>query len=788
MNEAAVIELQDSLQTIQSGPASDLAATKSWRMTGKEVSTLAAIDTAVQQYMEQNNVPGGAIAVARNGKLIFARGYSWSEPSAETTSPTSLFRLASCTKPLTRIGTYRLIESGALGLTDNVQNILQLKLPNGTPLPQDAKPANLETDGHYFHAVQVDHLLSHMGGWDRNTSGTNEPTFFHDMDVAKAFGKGLPVTREEIARWGAAQMMQFWPGQRFAYSNFGFLLLGLIIERKTGRDYISWMRDNIFAPLGVTRPRLSLPLELSRAPEEIAYFAADPKLSADLVTGVGSAPIQYGGENNANFASFGGWVMSAPDYVRILAAYAPGQTPPTKTHFKDMAGAPRATRGGTGCTEHSGGTPGTYTYASLRDDEIAIAVFFNKDAPNSMKWNGVTRDPVDVWHEVLSAVTAWPTGDQFPSVMTAPVPPGPERLDVFATGLDGAVSHAAWEQNVASARWRGWWPVDNIVAGSASPAIAVTRDSNHLDLFVAGVDGKLYTAGWASGVANQAWRGWWTILTGTIQPDGSLTAVSRAPNKLDAFHVANDGGVYTAVWESGVNDDAWMGWWRIGTLKAKPGSVVTAVSREPNKLDIFVAGNDGVVYTAAWDANVPGGWRGWWDILGGAVPAGGSVTAVARTPNKLDVFVVSGDGFIYTAAWEGDVNNGAWSGWWRIGSLQANPGNVVTAVSRDANKLDVFVAGSDGKTYTAAWDANIPGGWRGWWSILTGAIQPGGVITAVSRAANKLDAFYVGNDGGVYTAAWEGGVNNDLWAGWWRIGTLQSKPGARVSVVTRKLS
>ena len=53
----------------------------------------------------------------------------------------------------------------------------------------------------------------------------------------------------------------------------------------------------------------------------MAYVAQDGRLSADFVTGVGSAPIQYGGENNANFASFGGWVMSAPDYVKILAAY-----------------------------------------------------------------------------------------------------------------------------------------------------------------------------------------------------------------------------------------------------------------------------------------------------------------------------------------------------------------------------------------------------------------------------------------------------------------------------------
>jgi CubicO group peptidase (beta-lactamase class C family) len=784
----AILDSDSAAVAVEAPNANNLAATKTWRMTGSEVTELKALDQAVEEYMKQHSVPGGAIAVARNGKLIFARGYSWSEPTQETTSPTSLFRIASCTKPLTRIGIHKLIENHSLALTDNVQSILQLTLPNGAKPTKDPKPADLETDGYYFNEVQVDHLMRHSGGWDREKSGFNEPTFFKDMEVAQAFSKGLPVTREEIARWGTGQKMQFWPGFRYAYSNFGFSLLGLVIERKTGSDYISWMRDKIFAPLGVTRPRLGLPLELSRAPEEVAYTAQDGRLTADFVTGIGSAPIQYGGENNANFASFGGWVMSAPDYVRILASYAPGQTPPTQTHFKDMAGAPRGNHGGVACTEHGGGMPGTTTYIALRDDEIAIAVFFNEDAPPTMTWKGATRDAGDVWHEVLNAVTKWPTNDQFPAVMTKPVPPGPERLDVFATDLDGLVSQAAWEANVASARWRGWWPIDNIVANFGSPSVAVTRDSNHLDLFVTGKDGKAYTAGWAAAIADQAWRGWWDILGGLVPAGGTVTAVARTPNKLDAFVVSGDGFVYTAAWESGVNNNAWAGWWRIGSLQAKPGSIVTAVSRDANKLDIFVAGNDGKAYTAAWDADVPGGWRGWWDILGGLVPAGGAVTAVARTPNKLDVFVVSGDAFVYTAAWEGGVNNNAWAGWWRIGSLQAKPGSVVTAVSRDANKLDLFVAGSDGKTYTAAWDANIAGGWRGWWTILTGAIQAGGVITAVSRAPNKLDAFHVGNDGGVYTAAWEGGVNQDQWAGWWRIGELKSVPGARVSVVTRKLS
>ena len=126
--------------------------------------------------------------------------------------------------------------------------------------------------------------------------------------------------------------------------------------------------------------------------------------------------------------------------MRILAAYAKGQTPPTTTHLKDMIGAPRATHDNVGCTEHYGGLPGTSTYAALRDDDIAIVAFFNKDAAATFRWNNADSHIVTVCHQILGDVTSWPTTDQFPSVMTSPVPHGPERLDVFATGLDGTVS------------------------------------------------------------------------------------------------------------------------------------------------------------------------------------------------------------------------------------------------------------------------------------------------------------------------------------------------------------
>jgi hypothetical protein len=143
------------------------------------------------------------------------------------------------------------------------------------------------------------------------------------------------------------------------------------------------------------------------------------------------------------------------------------------------------------------------------------------------------------------------------------------------------------------------------------------------------------------------------------------------------------------------------------------------------------------------------------------------VTGISRSADKLDIFVTGGDGGIYTAAWEpGDT---AWRGWWRIGTATAPARSWVTAESRSADKLDVFVTRTGGSIATAAWQ---PGdeSWRGWWQIAGGSTAPGAPVGCTTRSTDKLDVFSIGMDGRVYTAAWESG--DTVWRGWWVVGNL----------------
>jgi hypothetical protein len=234
-------------------------------------------------------------------------------------------------------------------------------------------------------------------------------------------------------------------------------------------------------------------------------------------------------------------------------------------------------------------------------------------------------------------------------------------------GFDTAVHAGARDSN-------GNYPTEDLVSANCPvppfgpPVSAVMRNSSSLDVFSIGRDGRIMAAAWEQQVLEGQWRGWWHIRGGKTSKNAKVASVSRDPNKLDVFVVGNNGRIYTAAWDKKVNESEWRGWWSIGELVAPPGSAISAVSRDPNKLDVFVVGNNGRIYTAAWDQNVSQGkWRGWWNIQEGKdCPPGAPVSAVSRDPNKLDVFVVGNNGRIYTAAWDQNVSQGKWRGWWKI--------------------------------------------------------------------------------------------------------------------------
>lgn len=164
----------------------------------------------------------GAVLVARDGQVLLDRGYGsanleWKIPNDGDTK----FRLGSVSKQFTAAAILLLQERGKLSLDAPVRTFLP-----------DAPAA--------WEKVTVRHLLSHTGG---------VPNFTSFDDYGKT--KTLPATLDSLTARFRDKPLEFQPGEKFAYSNSGYILLTAIVEKASGQPYAAFVADNIFKPLGM---------------------------------------------------------------------------------------------------------------------------------------------------------------------------------------------------------------------------------------------------------------------------------------------------------------------------------------------------------------------------------------------------------------------------------------------------------------------------------------------------------------------------------------------------------
>ena len=260
-------------------------------------------------FIQKYHLPGGALAVAQDGRIVYARGFGYADrDKKEPVQPDALFRIASVTKPLTAVAVLQLVERGKLDLDDKVFDVLGLKAPRGPKAKFDDR----------WKKVTILHLLQHRGGWDRDKSFDpmfRSPTICEELKVEP------PADQDAIIRYMLRQPLDFDPGERYAYSNFGYCLLGRVIEKVSGSGYEEYVKKEVLAPLGIRRMRLGKTLRTGRAPGEVRYYApgkGDGGHGAALGKPV---PLPYGAWCLEAMDSHGGWIASAEDLVRFAAAF-----------------------------------------------------------------------------------------------------------------------------------------------------------------------------------------------------------------------------------------------------------------------------------------------------------------------------------------------------------------------------------------------------------------------------------------------------------------------------------
>jgi CubicO group peptidase (beta-lactamase class C family) len=392
---------------------------KQWTATGHTIAELADFDNTMQSFMQARSISGGALAVTRNGRLVLARGYTYTDDAEDlTVQPTSLFRIASISKPLTATAVLRLVQDGRLSLSSKVKDLISLTPPPGQ-FP-DARLAN----------VTVRNLLQHLGGWNRDIAF--DP-MFRDANIAAALGSPLPISQDNILTYMTGQPLQHNPGTIYAYSNYGYCLLGQIITAVTGLPYANYVSQVVFNPLLITRPTLGRTLPANRLPMEVKYHSQ--YFGPTVFNNSGSiAPYPYGGWNLENMDSHGGWLASAIDLVRFAASFDDPASSPllNAASITTMFGLPenipsanytpgdwyyacgwavRDWGGGNRNTWHDGSLDGTYTLMVRRgSDHTNWCVLFNqRDDASNLSYSDIDG----ALHAAANAVTTWPDHDLF---------------------------------------------------------------------------------------------------------------------------------------------------------------------------------------------------------------------------------------------------------------------------------------------------------------------------------------------------------------------------------------
>jgi CubicO group peptidase (beta-lactamase class C family) len=236
-------------------------------VTGVPAPELASLDELLLAFLRENEIAGASLAITKEGRLVHARGFGWADPDGQVkVSPTSLFRIASISKPITAVAILMLIERGKLKLDDKAFDLIALQ-----PLPGRERDPRLKD-------ITVRHLLEHTAGFDRAKSF--DP-MFRPVMIAKELDVPPPAQPEHIIRYMLGQPLDFDPGSRHAYSNYGYCVLGRIIERVSGQPYETFVRHEVLKPLGITRTKLGKTLE--RAADEVRYRDAKSRTAPAIL-------------------------------------------------------------------------------------------------------------------------------------------------------------------------------------------------------------------------------------------------------------------------------------------------------------------------------------------------------------------------------------------------------------------------------------------------------------------------------------------------------------------------
>jgi CubicO group peptidase (beta-lactamase class C family) len=244
--------------------------------------------------LETYEVPGLSVAIAIKGKPAYVEAFGVADrETGEALTPQHRFRIVSISKTITSTGIFTLIEAGKLRLDSYVfgpDAVLGADYPSPPTLESLMKA---DASRSFNEQITIEHLLTHTTGvWPH---GPGDP-----------LRKNKEMTHRQLIAWTLEHMpLTTPPGQVFAYSNFGYCILGRVIEKLTGQPYDQYIKDNILKRCGIVDMQIAKNAREERAANEVRYYGSYDPYKRDVV----------------RLDSCGGWIGTPSDltafFVRI---------------------------------------------------------------------------------------------------------------------------------------------------------------------------------------------------------------------------------------------------------------------------------------------------------------------------------------------------------------------------------------------------------------------------------------------------------------------------------------
>jgi CubicO group peptidase (beta-lactamase class C family) len=339
----------------------------------------AAMAATAEGFRRKYAVPGLSVAIARKGRHVYQEAFGVADAEeGESLAPHHLFRIASVTKPITSSAILDLVEMGSLKLEDRVFGEGGVLGTRFGRMPY----------GRYIEAITIEHLLTHTcGGWPNDAQ---DPMFTNPS-----------MSHEELIAWTLDSVpLAHTPGQSFAYSNFGFCLLGRVIEAVTGRSYAEHVQRRVLDRCGVQSMSVAGNTLRDRAPREVRYYGQSGENPYDM--------------NVRRMDSHGGWLAMGSDLTAFAMHVDGFMTTPSILRgetIRTMTTPSTANRNyakGWSVNSinnwwHNGSLPGTATILVRTASGFCWAALANTRRPNSDM--DLALDKM-VW-EMVQSVSAW---------------------------------------------------------------------------------------------------------------------------------------------------------------------------------------------------------------------------------------------------------------------------------------------------------------------------------------------------------------------------------------------